>query len=338
MLYLSTRSKAESFTSHRALHENCTPDGGFFVPFRLPVYDACQISHLKSDSFGETVARVLGDFFSTDITGWDVDCVIGKNAVNLTSMSQRIIVGKLWNNPDGSYRYLVTRLYERLSGAYGKPVPAWPAIAIRIAVLFGVTGEMQRLGVDHFDVAVTVGDFSLPMAAWYARRMGLPIDTIICACNENNACWDLLHRGEMDTGATVVKTLTLELDAQNPSYLEQLIFSTVSVEENLRYLEASGKKRTFYLTDGLLPRLSQGLFVSVVGQKRVEPVINSVYRTGAMLLDPYAAIAYGGLQDYRAKTGESRPTLVLSDKSPATFLQTVCHATGLTKEDVKRYI
>ena len=77
MLYATTRSKTDTYTAHRTLFEDRAPDGGFFVPFRMPNVD---IQSLKENSFSEAVAEILNVFFSTGITAWDVDCCIGKSA------------------------------------------------------------------------------------------------------------------------------------------------------------------------------------------------------------------------------------------------------------------
>lgn len=43
MLYISTRNKSDSYTAHRALHEDRTPDGGLFMPMQVPSFDKQQI-------------------------------------------------------------------------------------------------------------------------------------------------------------------------------------------------------------------------------------------------------------------------------------------------------
>lgn len=337
MLYLSTRSKTESFTSHRVLREACAPDGGCFVPLRMPnIQD--RIHLLKTYSFGENIAYVLNLFFGTGITGWDVDCMIGKNASNLTSMRHRVVVARLWNNPVGDYEYIVQQLYWKLSDQNREKAGSWARIAIRIAVLTALTGELQKLGMEEFDIAAPISDFSLPIAAWYGRKIGLPIGSIVCSCNENSVCWDLLHRGEMDTGASVIHTITPELDIQNPAELERLIYGVFGVDETLRYLEISAAGKSYFVNPFQLSELKSGFFTCVVGQKRVEPVISNVFRSTGFILDPCTAVAYGGLQDYRAKTGESKTTLLISDRSPLHTSAIVGRATGFTKEDLKKHI
>jgi threonine synthase len=62
-----------------------------------------------------------------------------------------------------------------------------------------------------------------------------------------------------------------------------------------------------------LTKINEGLCASVVGSARVNSVINSVYRTNDYRIDPVTALVYGALQDFRARTGENRMTILLSD-------------------------
>lgn len=339
MLYATTRSKTDSYTAHRALAENKAPDGGFFLPFRMPVLEPVQLRKLKEQSFSETVAQILNLFFSSGITAWDVDCCIGKSAARIISMPHRVHLAKLWNNPQGDYAYICGRLYEKL---YGKTpetgVTDWAGIAIRIAVLFGIGSLLQKMDIASFDVAVNTGDFSAPIAVWYARKMGLSVGTIICACNENSAAWDFLHRGELNTGMTTVHTATPELDISNPPGLERLIFATLGFDETQKYLTAVSKGRLYQIRPDMTQCINKGVFVSVIGNDRIDSVISSVYRSNNCILDPYTAVSYGSLQDYRAKTGESCPTILFWDKNPVHYLAAVQNATGLSKGEIEKKI
>ena len=333
MLYATTRNKTDTYTAHRALWEDRAPDGGFFVPFRMPAVD---IQRVKDGSFSDAVADVLNLFFSAGITAWDIDCAIGKSAAKIIAMPHRVLLAQLWNNPQGEYSYICNKLYEKLCGDKSGAVTNWAGIAIRIAVLFGIYAVAYKMGIDSFDLTVNTGDFSIPMAAWYAQKMGLPIGTIVCACNDNSAAWDFIHRGELNTAMTEVKTLTPELDVSNPLGVERLIYEVFGIEEVKKYLQASEQKRLYQIRPDMVDMIGQGMFVSVVGKNRVEAVISSVYRSNQCVLDPYTAVSYGSLQDYRAKTGESCPTVLLWDRNPTHHMPVMQNATGLNKTEIEK--
>lgn len=339
MLYISTRSKNEHYTANRALLEEHAPDGGFFLPFRFIPFSDAQLEQIRTQSFGETVAQVLNLFFSAGISGWDVDCCIGKLPVKLEPMSRRVIVGELWHNPDGQFRYIRDALYHKLCGQ-NTPVHVsnWADITIRVAVIFGIYSTLAKTGISEFDVCVNIGDFTRPLAILLAKKMGLPVKTIICASNENSASWDLIHRGEMNTGFNTVHTLLPALDYAIPCAIEQLICLTYGYDETVKFLTAVNKRGVYSIRPDMLGAINKNLFVSVVGKDRIGSLINSTYRSYQYILDPYTAVSLGSLQDYRAKTGESRTTVLLAEDTPARYLPFVREATGLSEKQILDYI
>lgn len=337
MLYVTTRNNRDAFTAQRALRENRAPDGGLYLPFRTPTFSREEIDALGEKPFGQTVAEVLNLLFKTKLTGWDVDFSIGRHPVRLENLRHRILMAESWHNPDWNYDRLVNNLVRLLLEEADAPGD-WVKIAVRIAVLFGIFGELKRRGIESADISVVSGDFSGPISAWYARQWGLPIGNIICCCNENNSLWDLICHGQLRTDGLSVPTITPEADVVIPEDLERLIYACGGATEVSRYLEACRQGRVYCPNDGVLAKLRSGLFVSVVSSFRMETTIPGVYRTSNYLLSLNSALAYAGLLDYRAKTGETRHALVLAEKSPLCDGDTVAGFLGIPREELKNLI
>lgn len=334
MLYVSTRNKNDSFTAFRALMEDHTPDGGLFVPFKLPVYDENALNELKNGTFSENVTQLLNLFFSAGLTGWDVEFCAGRYPAKVRTMPHRMWMAELWHNLDSAYTALENSLYQRISGADRQPSD-WAKLAIRVAVLFGLYPELSIAEGESFDIVVAAGDFTAPMAAWYARKMGLPVGTIICGCNKNGAVWDLLHRGEYNTTASIRATQLPELDVSAAVGLERLVYENFGADKACVYRDVCAQKGTYQLLGEDLSLFNKGLFVSVVSDQRATETVNSLWRTNAYIVDPYTALTCAALQDYRAKTGESRRTLVLAEHSPMLFADIICQATGIAPAQLK---
>lgn len=323
MLYVTTRNKTDAHTAHKTLTSDRGADGGLYVPFQIPVISKEYIDGLKEKSFGQSIADILNIFFSARLDGWDVDFSIGRNPIKLVPMSHRIVVAETWHNPDWDFARVVRNLSSRIQGnddTRGVP-SAWAWIAIRIATLFGLYGQMLHQGFAPeatVDVAVSSGDFSGPMAVWFARQMGLPIGTIICACEEESGVWELVHQGQLRT------------DAAPSDCLERLIYSQFGSNEVKRFLEAFSRGEIYTPCQ----EADKGLFAAVVSPKRTESVIYNVYRTCTYLLDPNSASAYGGLQDYRSTAGEGRLTLLLTERSPMRSASIVAKAMGITEQEL----
>lgn len=338
MLYTTTRNRNASYTAYRALTEDRAPDGGLYIPHKLPAYSNEELSNLKIQSFGEIVASVLNLFFSAKITGWDVDCIIGKEPVRIKTLHRRMYFAQLWNNPAGKYTYICNGLYKRICQDEAVDTPSnWALVAIRIAIVFGIILRDEQFRDAVPDISLIGADFTDVMAVWYARTMGLPIGTIICACNENSTPWDFLHKGELNTGVSVVHTGDDCMDVPVPTGLERLICHTLGHQEACAFALACENGDTYHVPQTALPILNEGFRVCVVGSDRISPVMNSVFRTTQYLLDPYTAAAYGAIQDYRYKVGESRPTLFLCDYAPTHYKKRLSAATGLPEERIAEY-
>lgn len=336
MLYVSTRNQRDSYTAHRALFENFAPDGGMFVPFHCEPITPDEIAALKENSFSENVAFVLNRFFSRQLNSWDVEFSIGRYPFRLEMLNQRIVIAELWHNIKDHYDHLVSCLYQKLTNGEadsGKP-SQWVKIAVEIAVIFGLYGELQKQGIESIDMAVTADDFQHSISAWYARKMGLPINCIICGCNQNERLWDLLQRGEFNH----YQLGGLHSEAVQNVCVERLLFSTLGQASVDAYLESERAGETFLLNEEELPAFNDGFFAAVIGSDRIGAVINSIYRTNTYAADPVTAISYAALQDYRAKTGENRHTLILARQTPALFAEQIASAIGGTQEKVKALI
>lgn len=342
VLYVTTRSKHDVFTAARTMNLDRGPDGGLFIPFRLPQFSREEIAALRNLSFGQNVADILNLFFSTKLSGWDVDMAIGRSPVKFKSMNYRIIITEVWHNVDRHFGYLINALAAKVhpdGEIIGQPT-SWVQIAVRIAVLFAIYGELLRTEQIKahvpLDVAVTSGTFAAPMAAWYARKMGLPISTIICGCNENSAPWDLLHRGELDTDALAVKTNTPEGDLTLPPDLERLICESCGQDEAMHYFWSCTEGSVYAPSEQACEAMRKGMFAAVVSRVRVETIIPSVYRTNKYILDPYSSLAYGALSDFRARTGGSNTALLLCEKSPLCNAEAVANFMRISVEELRK--
>ncbi len=331
MLYVTTRNKFDTYTVHRANQSDRGPDGGLYLPFRFPEVDAEMLTALKDQSFGQRVAKVLNLFFGVQLTGWDVELCAGKNPVKLVSMGNRMLVAETWHNHDWDFSRLEKSLSARVCGYEDpqKTPTSWVGIAVRIAVLFGIYGELLATGaVDGetpWDISVPAENFAAPMAAWYAREMGLPIGNIICA-HINSSVWDLIHHGEVRT------------DIGMPENMERLICATLGVEETLRYCDICEKGRLYAINDEQLDKLRKGMYATVISPDRLANLIPSVYRTSRYIFGPRAVLAYGGLQDYRAKTGENRVTVLLADRSPVADRALMASVLEISEQELLRQL
>ena len=342
MLYVTTRNSVDTYTCAHTLQENRGPDGGFYVPMRLPVLTSGQIAALGEKSFSQNVADTVNLFFGTKLDSWSVEFAIGRYPVQYKNAGNRTLVAETWHNPAWNFERLARGIEKAIRQSDQiSPEPAdWLVQASRIAVMFGIFGELIRGGVVSsdapVDVVVPAGDFSAPMSCWYARQMGLPIHNIICCCNENAAAWNLIHKGELRTDAAVIRTDTPACDYAVPEGLERLISVTLGTSEACRFAVVCARGGNYYLEPHQLAQLRKHLYAAVVSTRQMESAVSSVYGSYGYLADPCSALCIAGIGNYRSKTGESRRAVVISEESPTHHLGVLARCLGTTPASLKQ--
>ncbi len=343
MLYVTTRDQLETYTAHRALTQDRTADGGFYAPFRLPGFSTEEIARMTGKSFGDTMAQILNLFFSTNLTAAEVSFAVGRRPLRLKSLSHRIVFGELWHDPGMQWQWIARRLSRLVLSRHEMDCcTKWTQIAVRVGMVFDAYGHMCRDGIiqmgEVVDVSVLSGDFSSPMAVWYAREMGLPVGDIICCCHENNSLWELMHQGCFATGALATVTAIPEADVVVPDALEYLISACGDARDVGDYLDVCRKGAVYKPGEELLDLLRQGLDVRVLGADRISSTVRSVWRTYSYLTDPATAVGYAGLLDHRAGCATTRQALVLSPCAPASQLQRTADAMGISTAALEQLI
>lgn len=343
MLYVTTRSDSDAFTAQRVLCEKRSGDGGLYVPFRSPLYSPEDIDSIARKRFSAAVAELINLQFNTRLTSREVDLALGRYPVRLEKLSHRILVAECWHNTRGCLDRMAENLASLINTDSGREVKGdWLSIAVRIAILFGIYGELNRAGMadreNPFDISVVSGDFTGAISAWYARSWGLPIGSIVVCCNENNGLWNLLSLGQLRTDGVPISTRTSLADVTVPENLERLIHAVAGAGEAAHWFACVKNGATYYLPATFLPNLRNGLQISVVSQVRMFSTISNCFATLGYLMSPYDALCHSGLLDYRSRTGSSGTAVILSERSAELDLETVAQALDKEPEQVKQYL
>ena len=306
MLYVSTRSKTESFTAYRAMHNDTAPDGGAFFPFQQLHYNEKQLADLQLKSFGDVVAILLNTFYSCDLSGLDVDFCIGKFPVKVVNIGHKTVVAELWHNHGDSLSYTVDALYRRICG--NGHTSEWAQIAIHIALLFGIYSQLKD--VTSVDIAIPESNTALLSAVCFSKAAGLPVDRILIACSDNSPMWDFVRNGTLNT--TQLKRHSADLCR----FVERLLFQNFGAEQTTLFLEKLSSSCNFSVPEELVGEITSVFGAVVLGEGRANAVVNSVLRASNYKISSDAALAFGAVQDYRAQGGESKMSLLISTKKP----------------------
>lgn len=187
-------------------------------------------------------------------------------------------------------------------------------------------GEV-RMG-DEVNITVPTGNFGNILAAYYAKRMGLPVAKLICASNKNNVLTDFFDSGRYVTNRMFFKTMSPSMDILISSNLERLLFEVT--ERNAKYIEElmqTLKNEGQYSMDGSYQRLmAEEFYADFADDVRTMRTIRRIYKNYGYLMDPHTAVAQTVYEDYMTRTGDRKPSITVSTASPFKFVQDVLFA------------
>ena len=176
---------------------------------------------------------------------------------------------------------------------------------------------------------VPTGNFGNILAAYYAKRMGLPVGKLICASNSNKVLFDFFTTGEYDRNRKFVLTSSPSMDILISSNLERLIYHISGDDagkcaEFMRELKETGR---YSITPEMKAQLSD--FVSgYADEEQTAEEIRTVYENDGYVIDPHTAVASSVYRRYRAGTGDITPAVIDSTASPFKFEGSVMSALG----------
>jgi threonine synthase len=187
------------------------------------------------------------------------------------------------------------------------------------------------LGPDGImDVAVPTGNFGNILAAWYAKRMGLPIGRLYCASNRNRVLADFFGEGRYDRNRPFYKTESPSMDILVSSNLERLVFHAtgedpIRTAALMRELSEKGSYALSKAESSILSDFRAGW----ADEAEAGAAARRLFEEERYLLDPHTAVAVAVLEKLRARSGERRATLVAATASPFKFPESVARAIGL---------
>lgn len=326
MLYITTKRGCETYTAARTLTADTAPNCGLFVPFQMP---QLSVNDLQSMDFSQRIVYILGNFFRTKLTVADVERCLGQKIINMRSIDRKVTVIEGWNRTNKEFSKMEYALYSALCCDVTpcKNTTKWPKIAIRTAIFAAAIAEIYE--GREVDIAVNTGDFLAPISAYYCKKMGIPVGTVVCGLNENGGLWDFFTHGQLNCGAAVTQTALPQMDVSNPVLLQQLLFDKLGLDAAEDFASTLKNRKIYALDRADLEQVSKDFTACVVGSKRVPSLIHRIYMTNNYVLDTYSALTFGALQDHRASSGEIRQTLLFSEYSPMVHRADVAGALNI---------
>ncbi len=187
-------------------------------------------------------------------------------------------------------------------------------------------GEI-KLG-DKINFVVPTGNFGNILAGYYAKKMGLPIDKLICASNQNNVLTEFFASGTYDINREFFKTISPSMDILISSNLERLVFEISGRDANITKsrMEDLKKSNKYSVTKKEKNEMEQIFFADYSEEEDCLSMISQIFDEYGYVLDTHTAVAVDVADTYLDYSKSDIPVVILSTASPYKFSQSVLKA------------
>ncbi len=214
----------------------------------------------------------------------------------------------------------------------------WGRLAPQIVYYISAYADLMNKGViknrgEKVNVVVPTGNFGNILAAYYAKKMGLPIGKLICASNSNNVLTDFIRTGVYDRNRKFYTTISPSMDILISSNLERLIYDlsgcdSARVKGWMDSLAATGR---YEVDEDVKAKISELFWAGCCDDACTQDTIKDVFVNEEYLSDTHTAVALNVYEQYASAFGRDVPTIIASTASPYKFAPAVLGAIAQDK-------
>ncbi len=208
---------------------------------------------------------------------------------------------------------------------FGRLVP-------QVVYYFSAYADLLEKGAinlgDPVNFVVPTGNFGNILAAYYARSMGLPVGKLICASNRNNVLTDFFRSGVYDTRRQFFKTTSPSMDILISSNLERLLFECADRDGELiaTWMKQLKESYSYCIGEHRQEWMNSVFDAGYADDQQCAAEIRTRFEQDHYLMDTHTAVASHVLREYREKTGDMTPAVIVSTASPYKFAADVLTA------------
>ena len=180
---------------------------------------------------------------------------------------------------------------------------------------------------EKINAVVPTGNFGNILAAFYAKNMGLPINKLICASNENKVLYDFFSTGTYDRNRDFILTTSPSMDILISSNLERLIYRIAgnSATENARLMKSLKDTGKYEITSQMKEQLGD-FYGNYATEAEDAATIKKIYDNDNYIVDTHTSVAATVYEKYKKETGDETKTVIASTASPYKFTRSVMDA------------
>lgn len=208
----------------------------------------------------------------------------------------------------------------------------WGRLVPQIVYYFSAYADLikkNRINAgDKINFVVPTGNFGNILAGYYAAKMGLPVNKLICASNDNNVLTDFIKTGCYDKRREFIKTISPSMDILISSNLERLLYEIAGHDGSVvtSWMNQLFENGYYDIGKKYRDEVVKRFWAGWSNQEETLITIECMYEEYQYVLDTHTAVAVDVYDKYVITTGDLTPTVVVSTASPFKFNHSVCKA------------
>lgn len=208
----------------------------------------------------------------------------------------------------------------------------WGRLVPQIVYYFSAYADLVKKGEirlgDRINIAVPTGNFGNILAAYYAMEMGLPINRLICASNDNNVLTEFINTGIYNRNREFKKTISPSMDILISSNLERLLYEITGHDSEKigNWMTRLKQDGVYSVDEAVRRRISEVFWAGYTTQDETLNTIQDIYDEFRYVLDTHTAVGVDVYDKYVISTGDMTKTIIASTASPFKFNESVSRA------------
>lgn len=213
----------------------------------------------------------------------------------------------------------------------------WGRLLPQIVYYFWGYAQLVKEGEissgDKINVVVPTGNFGNILAGYYAYLMGLPVQKLICASNENKVLTDVINTGVYDRRRDFFKTISPSMDILISSNFERFLFEVSGHDaEKVTTWYQQLNQEGFFQVDAECKKRWQDLLIGdFASDAETREEIKDTFTETGYVLDTHTGVGVKVYRDYVQKTGDKTKTIIDATANPYKFNKSVLEAIGGTE-------
>ena len=199
----------------------------------------------------------------------------------------------------------------------------WGRLVPQIVYYVSAYCDLAKSGKIAFgellDVTVPTGNFGNIFAAFIAKKMGVPLGTLVCASNKNNVLTEFLETGTYDRNRTFHTTMSPSMDILISSNLERLLYLTVGAERTAGYMRELAENGKYTVDKADFVNITSHFTGYYTDENDTMATIKQTFEKKNCLIDTHTAVALSASCRHSGGNKAERKILTVSTASPYKF-------------------